>query len=573
MLFCFAFCVAIGGWLFSPEHLKEFGQSLVYATISLSNFFFWNVSGYFDTDNGVRPLLHTWSLSIEEQFYFIWPGLLLLLYKFIRRSFIPWIFLALGALSIMLNMVVLEHSELLASLFGTEKQEPFYDPRSTIFYLLPFRVFEFVLGGILVWVPTLKPNNKLINELCFLLGLALIGYALFTFDGSIPFPGTNALLPCIGASLLIYSGPKHKFVSLVNNKPLVFVGLISYSLYLIHWPIIVFYRYLSEPTLTGTDYTFIIATSVAAAYLMYRFVEQPFRHPNKQKYRHKQKPFLISSLTLALLFVAVGQHAASSGGWLWRYPKHLVTQLKLTNEDYRAFFWENIRRHQAGFSKNGKPKILIIGDSMAADLVNVIVESNNHNKIDIASIVIEHNCKSYAPLRGREYRMLFPSHYRKCREQHRSMISNSLIKEADAIILASYWLSTSHVKFIERTVAALNAVGKNNIFVQGPKDQNIPGTLFLAQNIFKPDIYKLRTPISDKTKIMAHALRESESNFSYFDLLEHFCDSSGCQRVTKEGYLITFDSSHLTAQGAQFVGRNLSDTQWFSKLVELGVIE
>ena len=315
LLFTFVFCFILSYNFFSPQHLTEFGQSLKYAILSISNIFFWSGSSYFDTDSQFKPLLHIWSLSIEEQFYFIWPTLLFLLSLTKKKLFTPVIIITLGIVSLLLNIYFFSNQQELTASLTELHGELFSDIQSTVFYLLPFRVFEFVIGAMLVWLHPYQKNSPLLNGLSFVTGMTMIGYSIFVFNAEIPFPSVNALLPCLGAALIIFSGPTHRLVFLLNNRTMVSVGLISYSLYLIHWPVIVFYKYWKYEAINRWDQWVILLSSFLIACLMYRFVEQPFRKAKGVANKRGNRLFVINAILLSIAVLGISHSVYSSEGW------------------------------------------------------------------------------------------------------------------------------------------------------------------------------------------------------------------------------------------------------------------
>ena len=214
----------------------------IYSLYGISNINFWLESGYFDNDKFLKPMLHTWSLGVEEQFYIFWVILLLLVYKFAKdRLFYIIIFFIL--VSFGLNAIFL--SEYFISTFAQSDMEFFsFDKiKSSVFFMMPFRIFEFAIGGALVYF-SIK-NNKLQN-LIALIGFSILFYYFINFSSDKTFPYYNALIVVIGTALIMLSKDSFIIKLILENKPTVLLGKISYSLYLIHWPLVVFWFYLDD---------------------------------------------------------------------------------------------------------------------------------------------------------------------------------------------------------------------------------------------------------------------------------------------------------------------------------------
>ncbi len=573
MFFCFSFS-AIGAYCsLSPLHLAEFGESLIYAIASLSNFFFWSSASYFDTQSQLKPLLHTWSLSIEEQFYMVWPALLLSLHRLLPKIGVLLAVLLLGLLSLWANIYFLDnHEQLAASLaLGEDK----LDINSTVFYLLPFRVIEFVIGGALVWLPSTDSRRTISSTALCVLGLLLIAYAMVEFNQLTPFPPAWVLIPCIGAALLIYAGQRSYLYTLLSNRVMVFFGLISYSLYLIHWPIIVFYRSWSPEPLSALDYCVIALASIALACLMCQFVEQPFRRskpsPGKVAERpYSNRPFVLSSIGLGLVMMLVGASMLVSKGWVWRYPADMVAQLSMSHDDFRKDFWINMRSHQGEFNASGKPKVLIIGDSMAGDLINSLLAAGAADKLDIATILIEYNCKGVMPMTDAQYRRTITSNkLEACRAEHQKILDSQALDQADAVILASYWLAPNLLEPIKDTVEQLKRRGVSRVFVQGLKVHLVDGVAFFAKNAFEKNSHQIRVMMNPVSLHQNHQLKRIEGEFTYFDFLPMLCDEKDCQRITENGDLIIFDGTHLTPVGNKFIGAKIPSQDWYQELISI----
>lgn len=246
--------------LMLPRDFREFGQSLLASTIYMSNVLFYLEAGYFDTASHLKPLLHTWSLSVEEQFYLIFPLVAWITATFSRRSLFI-LFSILTALSFLAAALYIDTDH------------------SAVFYLYPFRAWEMFLGTLLAthFIPAVR-STSLINTFS-IIGLLLIFVPGFTYSETTMFPGVSALAPCVGTALLLYAGADTGawIQRILASSIPVFIGKISYSLYLWHWPIFVLYSYSKPEGINHWDISLMAAATIAASILSWRFVETPFR--------------------------------------------------------------------------------------------------------------------------------------------------------------------------------------------------------------------------------------------------------------------------------------------------------
>ena len=562
MLATFLISTLLAYALLAPQHLVDFGRSLIFAVLSFSNVYFWHSADYFDFASQSKPLLHTWSLSVEEQFYLLWPLTLLLLARSNKVLIIVGFIIFISVASLALNAYWFSNQLSIQEWFSEG------DVRSFAFYMLPFRVYEFGIGAALVFFNRERLSSSLAGT-AFVLGLALIIWSLFALDSQTDFPSAFALAPCLGAGLIIIAGPNHRLAMLVTNRLMVGIGLISYSVYLAHWPLIVFYKYYKASALNSGEMVAIFLASLLLGLLMYKFVEQPFRKPTSSTTSNSNKPFVLSTLGCALLTIGIGYNAHASKGWLWRYPEALVQQLSFSRDDYASYFWNNINAYSPAFKNNEKSKVLIIGDSMAADLINVFVESGGADKLDIAAIKIESNCKTLFTFNEQQYQRMYNTRAPICRAEHDKVLNNlELVRDADTVILATYLSLQNTVQFVSQSAALLRKSGAKQVLVLGQKDQQSNGMVFFAKMAFKPNLHKIRTPINDNAKQVNALLMQQAKEYEYVDLLGQFCGTQGCQRVTDDGHLIIFDGTHLTQQGAKFVGQRLLKEPWFLRLSE-----
>ena len=299
------FCSIVAAIIMLPEDFDDFGQSIVAATLFVANIFFLTESDYFGAAADTKPLLHTWSLSVEEQFYLIFPLVLLFIYKYLHGR---WRLVLLPAALL----------SLILSISGVH-----FFPSAT-FYLIPTRAWELLLGSFFALGLFPQMQSKQARNVTSLIGLALILWAIFFFSRLTPFPGWHALLPCVGAALIIYSGENGASIigRLLSNRIIVFVGLISYSLYLWHWPIMVFEKQIFYETHSMYNAAAVVLLSIILAALSWRYVERPFR--KKGTVKNRKKLFAVAAAFMTMS-VAVGYAIDSSQGWPARFGDKLVS--------------------------------------------------------------------------------------------------------------------------------------------------------------------------------------------------------------------------------------------------------
>ena len=313
-LFGVVFFSLIAGALFlAPSDFAAFGKSLVAMNFFVSNIFFkrtGGIDGYFGPN--------TWSLSVEEQFYLFFPTLLILFTRFAKKWARPWLW-AIVFFSFAINIWATQHA-----------------PRTAFYILIP-RAWELLLGALLALkaIPPLK--HRLAREIAGLTGLALIVWAVVLFTKDTQFPGWAALCPRLGAALIIHSGEGGPSIvrTLLSFPPLVFVGVISYSLYLYHWPIIVFAKYLSVGELSTGTTLIVIALSLLLAFISYEFIESPFRGSDSPITRPQIFSF---GLATSVLSAALGFVIYATHGFPVRFDdstRQLIAENSERKDDYQ----------------------------------------------------------------------------------------------------------------------------------------------------------------------------------------------------------------------------------------------
>ena len=353
MLVCLPFAYF---WML-PSQLEEFAQSVFAVCLFLSNWLFWSQLGYFENAAELKPLLHTWSLAVEEQYYLLFPIFLLLLWRFGRRS-------------VLTLVVVMTLLSLLVSEWGWRNE-----PEINFFFTFS-RFWELFAGSICAFVTAgraLKSSNVLSA-----LGLGAIVLAIFAYDETTPFPSVYALLPVVGAALVILFGTHGTWVAkLLSLRAFVGLGLISYSAYLWHQPLFAFARLRSATEPPQALMAGIAVASIVLAWATWRYVEQPFRRKPTPLLPTRRKVFALSGLVSAT-FLSVGLAGHLAEGFKWR-PAGDLTMGEL---DHRVSSNRGLnKRCGSGFSISAdcytstRPNVLVWGDSYAMHLVAGILAS------------------------------------------------------------------------------------------------------------------------------------------------------------------------------------------------------
>jgi peptidoglycan/LPS O-acetylase OafA/YrhL len=358
LFFVMLICIPFAWLWFIPSDFVDFSNSLVAVSLFSSNILFWREAGYFETANELKPLLHTWSLAVEEQYYVIFPIFLMLTWKLGKK----WI------ASILLFVLI---TSLFVAQWGA-----FNKPTLT-FYLLPTRSWELLIGAMTAFYLADRSEREIyakVDQYMSMVGLLLIVYSVFFFDRQTPFPGFYALVPTIGASLIILFAKRRTYVGqLLGSKIFVGIGLISYSAYLWHQPLFAFakYRSLKEPDpllMLGISFA-----SIFLAYVTWKYIETPFR--NRDQF-NRRKVFVVG-LCGTLLFSLVGLLGNLSDGFKNRLSQAQRDVLDIAES--HAKMWDvggcdakggesEIKGCIRG-DKSKQPQYAIWGDSYASALV------------------------------------------------------------------------------------------------------------------------------------------------------------------------------------------------------------
>jgi peptidoglycan/LPS O-acetylase OafA/YrhL len=312
LLFTIIISIFLAFFIFNADNLLRLVKSAAMAIVSLSNIHFASQVGYWDKAAETKVLLHTWSLSVEEQFYLVWPALLALIFGSSLRK---------NALRVLLILFFLS---LGITVYFTYQQSQTY-----AFYLMPFRAYEFLIGSIAYYYlrnPG-KVLSKIFSEFISFVGLSLIFISFIFLDENLTFPGYLALLPCFGTFFIISS--KDSFINkyILSNKRVVWFGKISYSLYLVHWPIFAFYRYKFPGEIEPIFQIILILSTILLAALLFYFIESPLRLSSQNSFQISNKRFgniILPPFTIVILLIV---SIYNSDGKLFFKPDNSLSKL------------------------------------------------------------------------------------------------------------------------------------------------------------------------------------------------------------------------------------------------------
>jgi len=532
---------------------QEFFRSAAAAAAFVSNFFFWLQAGYFDHAAVEKPLLHTWSLAVEEQFYLALPPLLwgALRLANAKRLALPVALALIGGVSLALSVWLIAAGR-----------------SDTAFFMSPPRAFEFLIGAAIAIEGFPVLHNRPLQHAVRGIAVVLILVPVFTYQQGPDFPGYRALLPCIGAAMFIWCGtgiPNRIRHPLSFLGVLRFCGQISYSLYLWHWPLFTFARFSNNGlTLDLVDKTVLFVLTVAISYLSWRFVEQPFRKGSLVPTR--RAAFGIAGLaTLALL-------AGSAGGIVASGKPSEADRVAQQLEAYSAYDYRPLYRFGSCFVPAsgvlddaclafapGKSNVLLWGDSLAAHYFHGLTRTTDPQTVNILQATQAACMPTFnAAAQGNALCRSFAGQIDAFLAEHKPGL----------VILSADWLEYSRpprfdgmIADLKQTIAKLNALGMSVVLL-GPAVQfrdRLPSMLMRAHlrqvdarpdDFVLPDIFALDQNM--KAALPAH------EGFSYVSVLDAICPERQCPLTIDGGIPLAWDHAHLTAEGSIYVVERLA---------------
>lgn len=552
--FMLAITIPIAFTVMLPANLDAFFRSVIATLFFSSNLYFWRQTNYFSDAAELQPLIHTWSLGIEEQYYLLFPIFLIFLWKR-KKILIP------TAISLVF---------LLSFVFGTWGPELFNFSRATAYYLLPTRGWEILLGSI----SALFLYNKAFTEsplfyqwrsILSLIGFGMIFYAILMFSPSTPYPSAYTLMPTVGTFLIIVFNSKSSFLhKLLSINLLVYVGLLSYSAYLWHQPLIALSRHylLDFPGIT-TNLLIVILTFVMA-YISYKFVETPLR--NKQKTSNTRFTRVIGFAITVIIIISIS--GISLKGFENYYLKYRTSPDSMQVLDYLNY--KNTSIYKAEYSDgecfydstqflfrdfnqekclrlSENNNILLVGDSFAAMYSGALKRKYPDTNLIQATPT---HCKPFIGLK---------SGHKNCIDLYDYLYGEFLPINApkiDGIIISARW-DLEDLEPLHQTINFINELGIK-IFLLGPTPEfSIDLPAIISKKIFEnkklDDVAFSSHQVLKVHNSMIDFVSNYEGELNFFSPYNVLCPDSSCNLILPSMIPIIFDYGHYTAEGASLV--------------------
>ncbi|AMM14257.1 hypothetical protein AX768_09265 [Burkholderia sp. PAMC 28687] len=538
---------ACAAFLLYPSELVAYAKSVIASTLFSANIYFYSTLNYFSPNADEIPLLHLWSLGVEEQFYIFFPLIAVALAK---RS------MRLLTISLLLCAAVS-----LAASAWMLKSSP-----SAAFYLIPFRAFELLIGSIIA-LPTFRaaqPSGT-VTVLSFV-GVAALLWSILRFDNLTVFPGFAALLPCAGAALLIFSGEASKgFVArLLASRSFVYIGRISYSLYLVHWPILVF----GKRAFPHADPNYFALSAIAASFLLaalsYHLVEQPFRHARRAY--SGRTVFSISAASMCFI-VLLGGCVIERNGFPGSVDSRTAKTLAYLSYDLKPSWKErtcfldpeqiaNALDVSSCLPHGEGRKVVLWGDSHAAQFAYGL-EKTMAARGYLFGFMTASAC---APAINYD-----AINRPNCRALNDIVFQDIVTMHPDIVIMTASWRieNNSQMDQLDETVKALHVKGINVVLLGVSPQFKQPLPVIVADRIkagkdlaAAPEELELGY-LNPTESYMEHRFA-NRPDVKYVSVMHAMCPDYKCPIVTADETPVHFDIAHLTTAGSDLYAKDLT---------------
>ncbi len=549
LFFVMLTCIPFAWFWLSPSNIKGFSESLIAVPIAVSNFLFWQRSSYFDTAAELKPLLHTWSLAVEEQYYLLFPTFLVLTWR-LRRHRVIGVLIAAALISLAL------------AYWGALNY-----PQAT-FFLLPTRIWELLIGVFVAFHLFGREGTKIkssyssyLPQFLSIFGLFLIVYSIFVFDKQTPFPSLYTLIPTLGTAFIVLFATQQTIIGkILSSKILVGLGLISYSAYLWHQPLFAFARHgaLADP---GRDvFILLILLAIAAAYLSWRFVERPFRNKSVVS----RKSLFISTLFFTVFFVLLGLAGVLTQGFVDMKANYMQKQIltEIARSPKRAechTSGANYRKPENAcqyYVPNGNWAVL--GDSHAVELAYALAKVLEKDNKGVKHFSFSGCDPAYGRIDKTHSDSINCSHWTE------EVVAHIIADKSISTVVVSYsagWAATNSPDYwhsYKGILHAFKAAGKDVVLVlQAPSlNEHIEDLIFRSDSLPLNIPGRKRKEWEELQKYITERKNEISDEVTIINPSDLFCDENNCYSV-RNGVALYFDSHHMSVAGALLVAEEV----------------
>ncbi len=561
------FTVFAAAWaIFLPKDFIGAGYQVASQSIAASNFYFESVRGYFDTAEEVKPLLHTWSLAVEEQFYFIFPVIMWLAWRYMRRRLMPVLWVIAGLSFAAASWMVFKEREL-------------------AFFMLPFRAWELMMGALLALYGARIPAPERAAQAGGLIGLALVlGSGIFYYSKMV-FPGAAALLPCLGAVLIIWSGQAGATFTarILSRKAFVFIGLVSYSWYLWHWPLLSFGKYVMQNEFGKPEKIACVVVSFLLAAASWKFIETPFRR--KDGLLKSRKAVFTASFAALSLMALGGLYVVYKDGVPGRIQGEALMYAQGQDDKDPALKGCNLNKFerigrddicQSNPEGKKKPAFVLWGDSHADAIAPAFIRLSKEHGVN-GYIAFKHDCPPILDVHHKSYESRAPT----CTDYntaHFEFIKRSKIKHVYLVATWSNWAKDKNLYFdkkdwypayqgryenivmagVQRTVDELQKIGVKVYFlIDGPTMRFEPPRKLALESIMGVKESKAYMPLDTYMRKRSQNIddfveRNKGTALVIADMKPLLCKDGKCISGIN-GRSLYFDHNHFSAYGAHYL--------------------
>lgn len=550
------FSIIFGFYLMSPYQFFTLIDQAFYSLILFSNFYLSANSDYFSLSTLENPLMHTWSLSLEEQFYLIFPFFFLFIYYKYKRRIVLFL-ISLSVISLLLAQwggnLTFEKPFIENTLF-------FFNQPGFATYFLPIgRFFEFLIGSASFFLSDRLKKLKFSHEILSYLGFFLIFLSLFLYGRNTNFPNLLTLVPVVGSVLIIiFYKIKNTKINLLNYRPLVFVGTISYSLYLWHQPLFAFYRIKFSSNIPIEHILVIILISFIISCLSYVFFEKKIKNLNFDS-KKIIYIYLIGTLTLLFIFLFLKSNSFQELYKIKYQNKIPLKNLNLIidlNKNLQRFEKISLLKDLRIDQNTTEEKILFLGDSMSTNWIDAINQNRELfvSKFKFKNLILDENCFKF--LKNINYLS------KTCYPYIKNFQNDLSTNQYDKIFILLRWSEKSKLTlkylldYFENTNSEIYLVGNAKF----KNLQKFAYKIASNKNISKEELVKKFSRTKDYRNIKNSSDIKKLALFNkinFIDEYNFYCKNDLCELFDSELNLYFWDEDHLTKHGAKFLGSKL----------------